>query len=153
MALSPRRLWGFRRLLLRSFGAKVGRDVHIFPNVKIAIPWNLILGDHAAIGDKAILYSLGRIEVGARSTVSQYAHLCAGSHNHRSTGFELLKLPIHIGEDAWICADAFIGPNTIIGDRAVVAARAVVAKNVASDTIVGGNPAKKIGVRVIDNQR
>ena len=79
--LSPRFCWGWRRLLLRLFGAKVGKDVHVFPSVRITIPWNLTLGDQCAIGDGAILYALGPIQVDDRATISQGAHLCAGTHD------------------------------------------------------------------------
>jgi putative colanic acid biosynthesis acetyltransferase WcaF len=146
-ALSPRQLWGFRRSLLRLFGAKIGKGVNIFPSVRIAVPWNLTINDFAAVGDGAIVYSLGNITIGARATVSQYAHLCAGSHDYLQSSFDLLKPPISLGADSWICASAFIGPGVKVGDRAVVAAGAVVAKDVAPDSIVGGNPARFIRER------
>ena len=56
----------------------------------------------------------------------------------------LIKPPIEIGDEVWVCADAFIGPNVSIGARAIIAAAAVVVKDVSNSTIVGGNPAKKI---------
>jgi len=51
---TPRQLWGWRRWILRGFGARVGPSVHIHPSVKIAIPWNLRIDENAAIGDGAI---------------------------------------------------------------------------------------------------
>ena len=48
---SPRNLWNWRAGLLRLFGASVGSDVHIYPTVSIALPWNLAIGDSAAVGD------------------------------------------------------------------------------------------------------
>ncbi|WP_081813097.1 hypothetical protein [Hyphomonas sp. CY54-11-8] len=146
-AISPRPLWAYRRMLLRIFGAQVGADVHVFPSVRIAIPWNIQIDDQAAVGDGAILYSLGLIHIGTRATISQYAHLCAGSHDYSCTSFDLLKPPISIGEEAWICADAFIGPGVSIGARSIVGARAVVTKGIGDNLIVAGNPAEKIRVR------
>lgn len=147
-ALSPRPLWGWRRMLLRLFGARVGKQVHIYPNVKITIPWNLDIGDHAGIGDHAILYALGAIRIGRSATISQGAHLCAGTHDYHDPAMPLLKLPIIVGEGVWICADAFIGPSVTIETNAIVAARAVVVKDVASNMIVAGNPAKPIKKRI-----
>jgi putative colanic acid biosynthesis acetyltransferase WcaF len=60
----------------------------------------------------------------------------------------LLKPPIEIGDNAWICADAFLGPGVTIGEGAIVGARAVVTKNVPPWTIVAGNPAKFVKNRV-----
>ena len=133
--------------MLRLFGAQVGADVHVYPTVRITIPWNLTLQDGCAVGDHAVIYALGSINIGARATISQYAHLCAGSHDWRDPAMPLLKPTIEIGADAWICADAFIGPSVKIGDGAIVGARAVVMKDVAPKTIVAGNPARKIGER------
>ena len=143
--LSPRPFWGWRRTVLRLFGATVGTNVHVFPSVRITIPWNLRLGDQCAVGDRAILYALGPITIGAQTTVSQGAHLCAGSHDWCLPDMPLLKPPIIVGDNCWICADAFIGPDVKINEGAIVAARAVVMKDVAPNSIVAGNPARKIG--------
>lgn len=146
-AFSPRPLWGWRRFLLRLAGAKIGRDVHLHPSVQVPIPWNITIGDHTGVGDRAILYALGSITIGPRATISQLAHLCAGTHDWRDPSMPLVKPPIEIGADAWVCADAFIGPNVTIGERAIIGARAVVTKDVAPGVIVAGNPACKIGER------
>jgi putative colanic acid biosynthesis acetyltransferase WcaF len=145
--LSPRPLWGWRRMLLRLFGAKVGANAHIHPNVRIAIPWNLSMGPYASIGDGAILYALGPITVGAHATVSQGAHLCAGTHDYRQPELPLIKAPITIDDSAWVCADAFIGPGVTVGTYAIVGARAVAMRDVAPRTIVAGNPCRVIKER------
>lgn len=108
------------------------------------MPWNLEIGMAAAVGDRAILYALGPISIGERATISQGAHLCAGTHDLRDPARPLLKLPIRIGDDAWICADAFIGPGVTIGRGAVAGACAVIVKDVGEDCIVAGNPARLI---------
>lgn len=142
--LVPRPLYGLRRFILRLFGATVGPHVHIHPTVRIFLPWNLSIGEYSAIGDRAIIYNLGPVRIGARSTISQNTHLCAGSHDYRDPAFPLLRMPITIGDDAWICADAFVGPGVTVGDRAIVAARAVAVRDVAPEVIVAGNPARMI---------
>ncbi len=143
-AWSPRPLWGWRRCLLRLFGAKIRRGVHIYPTVRIKIPWNLTVGSQSAIGDRVIVYALGPVSLGDRVTISQGAHLCAGTHDWRLPGMPLLKLPIAVGDDAWICADAFIGPGVTVGQGAIVGARAVAMKDVAAGTTVVGNPARPL---------
>lgn len=144
--LSPRPLWGWRRTILRLFGASVDAEVHIYPTVKIAIPWNLDLRHSCAIGDGVILYSLGRMTIGPRATVSQGAHLCGGTHDITRADRPLMKSPILIGADAWVAAEAFIGPGVTVGEGAIVGARAVAMKDIAPAHVVAGNPARTIKV-------
>ncbi|MBL4811866.1 MAG: acetyltransferase, partial [Rhodobacteraceae bacterium] len=134
-ALSPRPLWGWRRALLRVFGAQIGLDVHIYPSVRVTMPWNLDMGDRSSIGARAQIYALGAVSIGVGSTVSQGAHLCAGSHDWRDPNMALTKPPIAVGDGVWICADAFIGPGVTLGDRVIAGARAVVMKDVAAGVI------------------
>lgn len=146
---SPRPCFGWRRFLLRCLGAKIGRNVHIYPSATIYFPWKLEAGDESAIGEYAFIYNLGRVTLGARATISHRAHLCAGTHDHTKSDFPLLRPPVVIGEQAWICADAFIGPGVTIGEGAIVGAGAVVMKDVKPWMIVVGNPARGIKTREI----
>ena len=147
---SPRLLFEWRCFLLRSMGASVGEQVHIHPHSRIALPWLLTIGDWSAIGDGSIVYNLGPVRLGSHVTVSQRAHLCAGTHDHRRSDMPLLRSGITIGDDAWICAEAFVGPGVTIGEGAVVGARAVVTRDVEPWSIVAGNPARQIGQRSIE---
>jgi len=142
----------WRAFLLRRFGAKIGRKARIRRTVRIEIPWNLTLGDDVIVGDGAILYALGPISIGDRSMISQYVHLCAGTHDHRFKTYPQMRPPISIGADCWIAAGAFIGPGVTIGDRSVVSARAGVFKDVPTDVIVLGNPATVISSRVFEGK-
>lgn len=139
---SPRPLFGWRRFLLRCFGAGVGQGVHVDPGARIEIPWNLTLGDHAAIGAGVWVYNLGPIRIGARATVSHRAHLCGGSHDYADPALPLLRTGLEIGDDAWVCADAFVGPGVRVGAGAVVGAAAVAMRDVEAWTVVAGNPAR-----------
>lgn len=145
--LSPRPFWGWRNFLLTLFGAKISRGVRIFPSAKVFIPWNLEVGEMSSIGFEALIYNLGKIKIGSAVTISQRAHLCAGTHDHRDPLMTLIKSTITVGDNAWICADAFVGPDLEIGTNAVVAARSVVVKSVPPGAIVAGNPAQQKGTR------
>jgi putative colanic acid biosynthesis acetyltransferase WcaF len=146
---SPRPCFGWRRFLLRCFGAKIGRSVHIYSSARIFFPWNLEAGDESAVGEDALIYNLGPVTLGPRVTISHRAHLCAGTHDHTKPDFPLLRPPIVIGPEAWICADAFVGPGVTVGEGAIVGARAVAMKDVKARTIVVGNPARESKKREI----
>lgn len=147
--LSPRPCFGWRRLVLRCFGAKIGVEVNTYPSTRIHFPWNLKVGDWSAIGEEAFIYNLGPVSLGEKVTVSHRVQLCAGTHDYTRPDLPLLKPPIVIQDQAWVCADAFVGPGVTVGEGAIVGARAVVTKNVAPWSIVAGNPAKPIKQRIL----
>ena len=146
---SPRPLFGWRNFLLRMLGARIGRHVNIYSSAVIYFPWHLSIGDYSAIGEDAFIYNLGPITIGSNVTISQRAHLCAGTHDYRQLDMPLEKPPIVVEDQVWICADAFVGPNVTVGQGAVVAARAVVVKDVEAWAVMGGNPAKFIKKRIL----
>lgn len=146
---SPRLLFGWRSFILRLFGAEIGQHVHIYPSALIYFPWNLRIGDWSCIGEDVLVYNLGIITIGERVTFSHRAHLCAGTHDYETADLLLVKPPINIEDQAWICADSFVGPGVTIGAGAVVGARAVVMKDVPPWSVVCGNPAREIKKRKI----
>src|SRR5437899_10390348 len=107
--LSPRPCFGWRRFLLRCFGAKVGHSVHVYPTTTIYFPWNLEAGDESAIGEDAFIYNLGRVTAGARVTIFHGAHLCAGTQNHTQPDFPLPAPPLLDRPRAWDWAGGLAG--------------------------------------------
>src|ERR1035441_1427176 len=128
---SPRPCFGWRRTVLRCFGASIGKHVHTYPSTRVYFPWKLVVGDWSAIGENALIYNLGQVTIGQKVTISHGAHLCAGTHDYNRADMSLRKPPIEIRDQAWVCADAFVGPGVVVGEGAVVGARAVAIKNVA----------------------
>lgn len=133
--------------MLRLFGARVGAQARIAASAHIFMPWNVEIGEWAAIGPDVFIYSLGKVRVGRRATVSYRCHVCAGSHDFSDPTIPLTKPPVTICDDAWIGTEAFIGPGVTVGAGAMVGARAVVVKDVDARTIVAGHPARVIGAR------
>jgi putative colanic acid biosynthesis acetyltransferase WcaF len=144
---SPRSFHGWRRLLLRLFGAHIGAGAHPYPSARIWAPWNLTMGPHSCLGPDVDCYCVGQVVIGAWATVSQYSFLCTATHDYRDPTMPLVTAPIVIGERAWVAADVFIGPGVTIGEGAVVGARSSVFRNVESWMVVAGHPARVIKKR------
>lgn len=139
---SPRPFHLWRTLLLRLFGAKLGKNVHVYPNVKVWAPWLLTIGNRVGIADGVTLYNMAPIDIGENSVVSQGAYLCGGSHDIDSENFQLIAKPIILDKNVWVCAEAFIGPGVSVAEGSVLAARAVVVKSITEPwTVWAGNPA------------
>jgi putative colanic acid biosynthesis acetyltransferase WcaF len=144
---SPRIFHGWRRMLLRAFGARVSANAHPYPKAKVWAPWNLTMEQHSCIADDVDCYCVAPIHIGARATVSQYSYLCSASHDHRDPTMPLIVAPIVIDSDAWVAADVFIGPGVKIGAGSVVGARSTVLADVEPWSVVAGSPAKRLGSR------
>lgn len=144
---SPQFLYGFRRFLLRLFGAKIGRKVVIRPSARITYPWKLTIGDYAWIGDEVVLYSLGEIEIGANTVISQRSYICTGSHNYLKLDFPIFTKKVTIEEECWLATDVYIAPGVTIGKGTVVGARSSVYKDLPENKICMGSPAKIIRAR------
>lgn len=145
---TPRPFHAWRSTMLRLFGAQIGKDVHVYPQVDIWAPWNLKIGDKVGIANGVTLYSMDRIEIGNYCVISQGSHLCAGSHDYNSQNFQLFTKPIVVRDHAWICAEAFISLGVTIPEGAVVGARAVVTKTLEDPwAVYAGNPCKRIKAR------
>lgn len=132
----------WRAVLLRLFGAKIGHRCTIRRTSKVYYPWLLEMGDLSSLGDETEVYNLGRVRIGHRTTISQQAYLCAGTHDYTQINMPLVTMPIIVGDDAWICARAFVGPGVNVGDGAILGACAVAVKDVPPWTIATGNPAR-----------
>jgi len=145
---SPQFMYGWRRWLLRLFGAKVGKGVLVRPSVKVTYPWKLSIGNFAWIGDEVVLYSLGEIEIGDSSVVSQRSYLCAASHDYSKPDFPIYDRKICIGAQAWLATDVFVAPGVTIGEGAVVGARSSVFHDLPPMTVCMGSPAKPIKPRL-----
>ncbi|SDG18829.1 putative colanic acid biosynthesis acetyltransferase [Paraburkholderia phenazinium] len=149
--LSPQFLYGWRSMLLRLFGARVGRGVKIRPAATVTYPWKFEIGDFSWVGDDAVIYCLGDVKIGRNAVVSQRSYLCAGDHDPASVAFEIRGRPIVIEDEAWVCADVFVAPGVTIARGAVIGARSSVFKDMPSDMICTGHPCVPIKRRTSGN--
>jgi putative colanic acid biosynthesis acetyltransferase WcaF len=140
--LTPHTFNGFRRWLLRLFGAKIGTGVIIRPTARFTYPWKVEIGDYSWIGDDVVFYSLEQIRLGCHCVVSQRSYLCTGSHDIQDPTFELMTSAITIGNGVWIATDCFIGPGVQIGANAVIGARSSVFSNIPAQQVGWGTPAR-----------
>lgn len=133
---------GFRRWLLRRFGADLAPRAVVYPSARVWAPWNLTMGEGAIVDRNVYLYCVAPIRLGAQVSVSDGAFLCTASHDVTRLDHPLTYEPIVVRDGAWIGAQAYVGPGVTVGEGAVVAARAVVTRDVPAWAIVAGNPAR-----------
>jgi putative colanic acid biosynthesis acetyltransferase WcaF len=147
--LCPFSFSALKRVLLRAFGASIGRNVTIKPQVKITFPWKLTVGDHVWLGEECWLLNLERVVIGSNVSISQRAFLCTGSHDYKKTTFDLITRPITLEDGVWIGASCWVGPGVTVESHSVLTAGSVATKNLAANGIYRGNPAVLVKQRVI----
>lgn len=145
----------WRIFLLKAFGAHVKWDSGVYSSVNIWAPWNLYMGHNAWLGPGVICYNAAPVIIESDVTVSQYTYLCTAGHKTdklNNKGDDLIVSPIRLTKGTWVGTRAFIGMGVTIGEGAVVGATASVYKDVEPWTVVGGNPAKFLKRRVMQEE-
>lgn len=135
-----------RVMVLRMFGAKIGRDV-IIRNCKVKWPWNLQIGDRCWIGEKVWFHNQDVTTIGNDTVISQDTFITTGSHE--LTTMELTTSPVIIGSNVWITSRCVVTKGVIVGDGVVVTPNSVVYKSI-SDGIYGGNPITFLRKRYVE---
>ncbi len=108
-------------------------------------------GDHVRFGIGCHVF--GGVTMGSHIMIAPNCVLTGGGHGTKLGDGPMIfqKCPPHteiiIGSDVWIGANSVILPGVKIESGSIIAAGSVVTKDVLSNTIVGGNPAKLIKVR------
>ena len=138
---------GFKVLLLRIFGAKIGRGIVIKPGVNVKYPWKLTLGDHVWIGENVWIDNLDDVIIGSNVCLSQGVMLLCGNHNFKKSTFDLMIGKIEIKDGVWIGAKSIVTQNVICESHSVLSVNSVASSNLESYVIYRGNPAKKVGDR------
>ena len=139
-------------VILKLFGAKVGRHVVIKPKVKIKYPWNVSLGNFVWIGEGVWLDSLGKITIGNNVCISQGVYLLTGNHNYKINSFDLIVDNINIEDGVWIGAKSIVCPGVTCYQSAVLSVGSVATKDLESFSIYQGNPAKLTRKRIYENE-
>ena len=138
-------------MLLRLFGAKIDKTAVVYSTARVYYPANLVMGRYSCLASDVDCYNVARITIGDNTTISQGAYLCTASHDITDPLNPLITAPIVIEDQAWVAAHAFVGMGVTIGQGAVVGATASVYRDVLPWTVVGGNPAREIKKRKINN--
>jgi putative colanic acid biosynthesis acetyltransferase WcaF len=136
-----------RRLVIRAFGARIGKGVVIKPGVRIKFPWRLEIGDDSWIGEDVWIDNLAPVQIGADCCISQGVYICTGNHNWQLPTFNLVIKPVKIDNGGWIAARSIVGPGVTVGEGAVLALGSVATSDLAPWGIYQGVPAMLVKYR------
>lgn len=141
---------GLKVLLLRLFGAKVGKGVVIKPNVNVKHPWLLEVGDHVWIGENVWIDNLALTTIGNHVSISQGAMLLTGSHDYKRPTFDLIVKGINLEDGVWIGAKSVVCPGVTCFSHSILTVGSVATKDLEAYSIYQGVPAEKKRDRIIN---
>jgi len=133
--------YGWKRCLLRAYGAHIATNVVIKPCVNVKYPWRLSIGENSWIGENVWIDNLADVTIGRNCCISQGAMLLCGNHDYTKESFDLIAGEIVLKDGAWVGAKSIVCPGVTIGEGSVLTAGSVATKNMAAQTIYQGNPA------------
>ena len=134
-----------RQLFSELIGQDVDEKFALFPPFYTDYGKNITLGKGVFINEGCCFQDQGGIEIGDNALIGQQVVIATLNHDLApDKRGNMIPAPVKIGNNVWIGAHATILAGVTIGAGAVVAAGAVVTKDVPSNTIVGGVPAKII---------
>ncbi len=158
---------------IRLYGGDVGENLVIRRGAKIlitkggkvSIGKNFVLGEGADlfvgkdgkvriedgvfIGKNSTVVANGNLKIGASTQIAHLVTIIDSDHQFSDPKRPLVDQggnigKISLGKSVWIGANSVVLKNIEIGDHAVVGAASVVTKSVPDNSVVAGNPAKKI---------
>jgi maltose O-acetyltransferase len=142
-----------RSVVVRWLGGKVGQNVRInevqFSGISNGFE-NLFVGDNSFLGDGSFIDLTGEVHIGSRTSVSPrcvlITHQDPGSmlENKLAELFSRETGQISIGNDSWIGAGTIILSGVSIGNYVVLGAGSIVTKDIPSNSIAYGNPARVV---------
>jgi len=105
------------------------------------------IGNNVGIGEFSYLGGAGGLEIGDDCIIGQFFSCHPENHKFEEPN-KLIRLQgverkgIQIGKNCWIGSKVTILDGVTIGDNCVIAAGAVVTKNMPSNSVIGGVPAR-----------
>lgn len=136
-----------RGRIARCFLGSCGADLRIGRNIFIHNPKNLHLGSHVFMAYGACLLGNAEIFLGDEVMLGPYCVISSGNHTRQDGSFRYGPpdaRPIRVGNGSWIGAHATLTAGVTIGEGSVIAAGAVVTRDIPSNVVAGGVPAKVI---------
>ena len=132
----------YNAMVQQLFG-EFGEGSRLMPPTIVVRGQNVKIGKRVMVMNNSLFMSAGGITIEDDAMVAANVQLISNNHDLKDRQLLICK-PVRICRNAWIGAGATILPGVTVGENAVVAAGAIVTKDVAPNTIVGGNPAKFI---------
>lgn len=136
-----------RNEIARSMFGSIGDHFHINPPLRCDYGCNIHLGDYFFANFNLTILDEAEVTIGDHAFIGPNVSIYTACHplspTERNTGVEWAE-PVTIGNNVWIGGSVTILPGVTIGDNVVIGAGSVVTRDIPSDVVAAGNPARVI---------
>jgi len=129
---------------------QVGKNVDMKVGLRVTKPKSIKIGDYVSIGPDVIMQAHAPITIGDYTLIAGGVSIVTANHPMDRAGLEMrttVAKPVTIGKNCWIGAGVIILPGVSVGDGVIIGAGSVVSKNLPSDMICLGVPARPVKPR------
>lgn len=138
---------GLRRQLLTELLATCGQGIELRPPLRVDYGRHLHLGDRTFVNFGLVALDCAEIRIGADVQIGPNVQLLTATHplepGPRRAQWEGAA-PITIGDNVWLGGGVIVGPGVRIGENTVVGAGSVVTRDLPSDVVAVGVPARPV---------
>lgn len=126
--------------------ASVGTNCFVQFPVQIEGQEFVSLGNNISINAFVHIWGQGGVNIGSNTLIASHVSIVSVTHDTEAKLFKgsIIKKPIVIGDNVWLGSNCVILPGVTIGDNVIVGAGSVVTKDLTSNALYIGSPAKKV---------
>lgn len=138
----------FRYIALKLRSNSIGKGIIVNDHCTIIHTSKLRLGDNVSIGRRSFISAKGGLTIGNNVLIAFDCVILTEKHIYGpnvivwKSGFA--TAPVHIGNNVLVGTKAIIMPGVTIGNNVIIGAHSVVTKNIPSNSVAAGIPAKII---------
>lgn len=136
-----------REALIRVLLGSCGQRVHVNQPFRCDYGCNIHVGENFFANFNLTILDEAEVRIGDNAFIGPNVSIYTACHpldaGERNSGVQWAR-PVTVGHNVWIGGGATLLPGVTVGDGAVIGAGAVVTRDVAANTVVGGNPARLI---------
>lgn len=136
-----------KNFYLRLTGSKIGVNSYIHTLIRFTFPGKLVVGNNCTINFGCLLDTRGELVIGNNVMVGHNCKIYTTGHDIYDEYFKGTYHSVVIEDNVVIFPNVIIMPGVKIRENAVILNGSVVTKDISSNDIVGGNPAKVLKQR------
>ena len=136
-----------KRKILEKLLGEIPKEIHIEPPFRCDFGINISVGERFYSNYNLTILDCNKVTIGENCLIGPNVIIATVNHpedrDQRNSNLEYAR-PITIGNDVWIGAGAIINPGVTIGDNVIIGSGSVVTKDICSNSMAVGNPARII---------